>query len=666
MNYHHTPLYRCVAAVALLCIGFATPPAVLANESVEELFERAEPEGNAEELVGLLHDLRMNPVQLNLASEEQLLRLPLLTPADAARIVQWRQRQGPIGSAVELEAVIGSAGARRVAQYFTFETAQARSGKKAADQFKGSVINRVFWEVPPRLGIENGKYAGDNRRVYNRVQAGTSNYGVSFVQESDIGEPRFGDFLSFSVHAEQLGILSQAVVGDYRLSFGQGLLFGQGRYFSKGTDAVDGVLLFSPALRPYTSAAEENFLQGAAVTLSPGPFEITAFKSHNKVDATIDGGVVTSLSSTGYHRTAYEIAKKDDLSQDVQGFNLRYKYRHGDLKAGIGATLASYRYGLPLEWLGGLDQGRRLGSVEASVVYRAVQVFGEAAGTRAPDALSWICGVQADLGQGITGVASMRQYAVGYYSPFAGVFAERGGDGADEEGFYLGLKARVLDNLNVGASYDIFRFPELSSTYALPSSGHDARLYTTWRQSSAMTWDALYQHKQKEETAIQNDAGEVLEYVMPVPKTTNRVQLGLKTRLTSVLTLKTKGEYKSVESRYIDRMQRDDGWLLYGQLDCTLGTLALKTRFTRFDTDSYDAALYSYEDDLPLVYSLNSYSGRGKAMFAMVSYEAAHNFRLSAKYETTWYGDRKVCGTGNDQRATSSPSSFHVGCMLKF
>lgn len=666
MKHHHTPLYRRVAAAAMLCVTVAAPPVAFAVESVEELFERAEPEGNVEELIGILQDLRRNRIPVNSATEAQLLRIPLLTPADAAKIVEWRKKQGPIASGVELEAVIGADGARRASPYLSFDLPKTLREKRTAGQISGSVISRVYWESPPRIGIENGKYAGDNRRVYNRVQAATANYGVSFVQESDIGEPRFGDFLSFSFHAEQVGILSQAVIGDYRLSFGQGLLFGQGRYFSKGTDAVDGVLVFSPSLRPYTSAGEEKFLQGAAVTLSPGPFEITAFRSSNRVDATIEDGVVTSISSTGYHRTAYELQKKDDLTQNLQGLNLRYRYRAGELNAGVGATLASYRYGFPLAWLDGGGSSRQLGSVEANVVYRAVQVFGEAAYAHAPDALSWTCGVQADLGQGITGVASMRQYAVGYYSPFAGAFAERGGDGSDEEGFYLGLKAKAFDNLSVGASYDIFRFPELGSTYSLPSSGHDARLYATWRQSPSTTWDGLYQHKQKEETAIQTDSGEVLEYVMPVPKTTNKVQLGLKRRLSSLFTIKTKGEYKSVESVYVDRTQRDEGWLYYGQLDCTLGALSLKTRFTRFDTDSYDAALYSYEDDLPLVYTLNAYSGRGKAMFVMLSYEPSRNFRLSAKYETTWYSDREVVGSGNDLRASSSPGSYHVGCMLQF
>jgi hypothetical protein len=105
---------------------------------------------------------------------------------------------------------------------------------------------------------------------------------------------------------------------------------------------------------------------------------------------------------------------------------------------------------------------------------------------------------------------------------------------------------------------------------------------------------------------------------------------------------------------------------LYQQINLKQGPFTLKTRLARFDTDSYDAALYAYEDDLPLVYTLNAYYGRGKAWFILLDFEPVKNFNLTAKYETTWYDDRDVYSSGNDLRNTSSPGSFHVGCMLKF
>jgi hypothetical protein len=666
MKKTSAPLCRHIVSVAALFVFMAAPCTAPGVETLEELLDRNEQETNGEELVELLLDLRNTPIPVNTASEKQFLRIPFLSASDASKIVKWREENGPIGSVDQLGAPIGADNALRVAPYLSFDLPRSLREKGGKGGLSGSFYSRVYWEAPPRKGIETGKYEGDNRRLYNRVLVSGSNYGAGFLQESDIGEPDVADFQSFSLHAEHIGILSQAVVGNYRVGFGQGLLFGQGRIFSKGSDAVDGVLTFSSSLRPYTSTSEVDFMHGVAVCLSPGQFEVTAFSSRSNLDATITNGVATSVSTTGYHRTVTEQAKKDDLTLDVQGVNLRYRYLAGELSAGVGGTLMGYRYGLPVAWLGEGGQERRSGSIEANAVYRDIQAFGEAAFSRNPDALSWTCGLQALLGPGVKGVASVRHYAVGYYSPFAGAFAERGNDASNEEGYYVGLDAKVLRNLEVGVSYDIFRFPELGSSYSLPSSGHDGRVNVTWKQNRAMTWSALYQHKQREETKIQVEGGGWLQYVMPVPKTTNRAQLGLETKASSMFTFRTKGEYKSVESLYAAGKQTDRGWLLYGQVKSTFGRFVFTTRYTRFDTDSYDAAVYSYEDDLPMVYSLSVFSGKGHAMFLLVNWEVMRNFRLAGKYERSWYADRVVYSSGNDLRATSSPGSFHLGCTLQF
>jgi len=300
-------------------------------------------------------------------------------------------------------------------------------------------------------------------------------------------------------------------------------------------------------------------------------------------------------------------------------------------------------------------------------VYRDTQVFGEAAYAAESGATSWICGVQSDLAKGITGIVLIRDYAFEYYSPFAGAFAERGDNASNESGLYLGLKAKVLDNLTLAGFYDRFRFPVLDKRYYVyPSSGYEARFYVTWKQNRWMTWEGMYQHKEKERARKQLDKATGIEVYMPVPNITNRVQLGLAARCSSNLTLKSRAAFKSFRSHYVSGVESEEGWLLYQQLNWKNGPVTLKTRLARFDTDSYAAALYAYEDDLPLVYTINAYYGRGKAWFLLLDLEPVHNFRLTAKYEVTWYDDRKVYSSGNNLRNTTSPRSFHVGCMLNF
>ena len=89
-------------------------------------------------------------------------------------------------------------------------------------------------------------------------------------------------------------------------------------------------------------------------------------------------------------------------------------------------------------------------------------------------------------------------------------------------------------------------------------------------------------------------------------------------------------------------------------------------RYSRFHTENYDSAIYVYENDLPLVFNLKSYYGRGEAFFAVLGLELMKNFDLSARYEKAWYANREAYGSGNDLRPTSSPSSWHLGCALRF
>ncbi len=668
---------RRVALAFFLCCFLVLPAADLDAESVEGLLERSEPEANGDELLDVLQELRRHPVRIATASERELLEIPLLSAADAALIVARRNAGAPVGSADELAALIGADNAGRVAPYLSFAPPEPRrrvpagaAGQSAGagQAVSGSLSGRYYRELPPRKGIETGKYAGPNRALYDRVEVSGPDWGVSLLQESDIGEPDAGDFRSFSVHAERLGPVSRAVAGNYRVGFGQGLLLGQGRYFSKGTDAVDGVLTYASSLRPYTSSAEESFMQGGAAAIAAGPFEMTGFVSRGRLDATVTDGVATSTSATGYHRTAAEQARKDALGLDAEGLHLRWRYQADGLDAQVGGTVMTYRYGMPVSWLAGADAARQARSLDAGMVWRSVQGFGEIAFSEAPDAMSWIFGLQAQIAPGVTGVVSVRQYGRAYFSPFAGAFAERGTDGSDEEGYYLGISAKISRSLQVGASYDIFRFPELDSSLPLPSTGHDARLYVTWKPAPGLEWNGLYQHRQRESSESGTEDGGWMQYAVPVLKTTNRVQLGLDAKASRVVLFTTKGEYRSVGQggATTGGEQVEHGWLWFGQTRATFGSLSAVTRVTCFDTDSYDSAVYAYEPDLPSVYSLGMYYGNGQALFVMLDWRPMGNLHLAGKYEIVWYGDRNTVGSGNDLRATSCPGAFRLGCQVLF
>lgn len=623
-----------------------------------------EPEGDIDALLEELDQLRRRRIPLNEASLDELLRLPWLDLSDAEALVQRRQRVGPITSVEELAEVIGSDKAERSAPYLVFGREFLLRRQALREAVGGSFYSRWYTELPERDGITTGDYPGPNYRLYNRLLVSLPHLDAAVVQEQDIGEPDLFDFTSLSLHLLDIGLLKGAVLGNYRVNFGQGLLVGQNRYFSKGSDPIGSLRLSPTRLSPFRSSSEYGYLQGAAATLSLQPFELTAFASSNRVDGRIDEGVITSFDTSGYHRTELEVERKDTVREEVEGGGLLWHWRSEGLSGHLGGNLLHYRYSEPLEALSVENEPRSsasLWSLEGSLRSGRFGFFGEAAFAEAPDAVSWIAGIECKLFEGVRAALSARRYGERYYSPFAGAFAERGDGGANEEGYYAAIEARLLSNLSLSGYYDRFRFPELSAdNYPHASLGHDLRLFTLWKPSRPLELALQYQHKLKEEARLQDG-----DYA-PLPVATDRLRLDCKLALSRRLVLKSRGEVKRAEQRWLAGNERFDGWLLYQQVNYTPGPFTLKGRLTRFLTEDYDAAIYAYEDDLPLVFSQGVYNGRGTSCFLLAGWKPVPAVHLAARYEITWYDDREVYGDGRDERPTSAPGALHLGAMLKF
>ena len=642
------------------------------NDDLQKLLNKVESEVSIERLIELIEELKKNKINLNEADSDELRQLPWLKSSDVQAILVWRREKGPIHSFHELESVLGKEKTATIAPYVRFqpESAFRRTLTPKAVEVDGSLYSRLFWETTPRKGILNGKYAGANYKLYHRAEFSVPHIKASLVQEKDIGEPDVADFTSFSINASDLGLLKSAVLGSYKLNFAQGLLIGQGRYVAKGTDPTGSVQLFSKQVLPYTSSSESGFFQGAATTLKLDPLDVTLFYSANHLDAVInDAGVMTSISTSGYHRTELEISRKDNIIETLSGANILYHYQTGVVRGKVGGSVLHYSYPVPFDKLEpdaavSTISSSSLYGIETDLSFRKLGLFAEAAFSRKPEDASWTAGAEYELLHGVTTVAALRRYGVDYYSPFAGAFAERGSGASNENGYYVGVNAKVSDRLSVGAYYDLFTFPVLGDNSPYPSSGNDSRLFMTWKQSPLLAWGMQVQHKYKEEQ--KNQGTSKIALWTPLPQRTNRCQLDCDIAVSGRVHLRTRGELKSVVKEYLAGDQPFYGRLLYQQVGYTAGNYGLKGRFTVFDTNDYDAAIYAYEDDLPLTSSLGVYDGQGKSLFLVATWQAMQQMKLGARYETTWYSDRKVCGSGNDERATSAPGSFHLGCFLSF
>ena len=653
---------------------FFSPSLLHAEDSdLQQLFDSAESEANLEQLVELIESLRRNRISLNEAGGDELRQLPWLTTFDVHAILSYRRDKGQILSLQELDPVIGKNKVTAIAPYILLNsTPNPPSSALSTQNSALSLYSRLCWETTERKGIINGAYSGDNYKLYHRLQFSTPHVEAVFVQDKDIGEPDIADFSSLSIRAYDFGVIKNAVIGNYRLNFGEGLLMGQSRYFSKGSEPTSSVRLSSKQLSACSSSSESGFLQGAATTLKLDHVEVTSFYSANHVDAVINktSGLITSFDESGNHRTSLETSRKDNVTETVTGANLLYRYQTGLLSAKLGGTLLYYNYSQPLAILTPQNSALSTGSsalcysIEADASLGKVNLFAEAAFSEKPNGSSWIAGAEYEIVHGVRMITSLRRYGENYFSPFAGAFAERGVGASNEWGDYVGIQAKVSDRLSVGAYYDLFTYPLLDDHCLYPSEGNDCRIFMTWKQSPGVSWNLQLQHKYKEEQANQGSSSTPLWTALP--KITNRSRLDCDVDVSRRVHLRSRGEVKKVVNKYQSGDTALFGWLIYQQAGYHVGTFTLKGRVTLFNTDDYDAALYAYEDDLPLTSTLRLFNGRGKSLFILASWQVLERMKLAARYDVTWYSDREVYSSGNDERATSAPGSFHLGCLLSF
>ena len=160
---------------------------------------------------------------------------------------------------------------------------------------KNEVITRIDIPFYKRKGYEH-TYLGPS--VYNSVKYAfryRDQLYAGFVAEKDAGEPFFAlhnrqgyDYYSFYLLLKDCGRLKTLAVGNYRLSFGQGLVISTDYLLGK-TVYASSFNTRSGGIRKHSSTDETNYFRGAAATLSiTKQWSISGFYSHRSLGRCAD------------------------------------------------------------------------------------------------------------------------------------------------------------------------------------------------------------------------------------------------------------------------------------------------------------------------------------------------------------------------------------------
>ena len=309
-----------------------------------------------DELLRELAALRANPIDLNSAGLRELLRIPLLSPSDAAAILGLRAELGAFGS---VDDVARSGRVRRdvveaVRPYVIVSpprgTLVPRAQPNRAGAWWGARLSGA-WSVDPddrwsMPGLGVGSATSPRARL--RVGWGDAwRLGASF--ERDAGEPRLLDHAAFYVSGaspgaapEDPGVPRFAIVaGDMVAGWAQGLLLSRALFSGSASlprwrDRVSG----------YDGACESLARRGLHVGAARGRASAEILCARTHLDASLDElGDAITIRTSGHHRTDGELEGAAALTEvALAGRAVVTVSRSLDL----GASLVRFGYDPPL------------------------------------------------------------------------------------------------------------------------------------------------------------------------------------------------------------------------------------------------------------------------------------------------------------------------------
>ena len=435
------------------------------------------------------------------------------------------------------------------------------------------------------------------------------------------------------------------------MDYGQGLIFGSGLSFGKGTETITTIRRNNYGLKPYRSVFENKDFSGVAVSTQVGPLGINVFYSHVKRDAIIRADTISdleqyisSIQTIGLHRTPTEIAAKNELTDQSIGGNLNFKSQNKKIEIGLNGIYTDYNVSVlsnqkSYNQFGFAGKDNYVGSFYMNYYLKKAHLFGEMAYSKSGGkAIS--SGIIASLSSQVQASLHIRKYDHNFHSFYGAAFGENSKIG-NENGVYWGLKINPILGLNVSTYLDLFSFPWLKYQIDKPSRGHDYMISGDYQANSNLNFRIQYRNKSKETNVRhENQTG-----VQILPKTTNRLSLNIKYTISSSYSLQTRVQHTKVKLNNTESL----GFIVAQDLHFHKPKYSLSARFALFDTDDYDSRQFIYERDVLYLYNIPSFYNRGVRYYLLVKYKLTKRIELWVKYSQTKYTNQEKIGSGLEE-----------------
>jgi hypothetical protein len=665
------------------------------EQQLENLAETEEGEIEDDSYMLQLERFKKHPVNLNVATADELKLLRLLTDLQINNLLIYRNLLGKLVHAYELQSIPtwDSATIQKVLPFIIISDGLLPL-EKLPQRFKNGehgLLFRYIQVLEKSKGFEkplNGNthyFTGSQQKLFFRYQYNYKNllqFGI--LGDKDAGEAflknnqRLGfDFYSIHFCVRKLGIVKTLALGDFTVNLGQGLIQWQNMAFKKSA-ATLMVKRQAQVLQPYHSSGEYQFHRGAGITLQKNNWELTLFASLKKISANLvfdtlsNQSYISSILTSGYHRTISENLDRKTVRQIAYGGNLNYVLKSGH----IGANFIQYRFSNPMESTSNPHQVFNVNrtslsnaSVDYGYTWRNIHFFGELA----VDYLfnkAVINGMLLSASSNVDISILYRNIGREYRSQNANAFTENTFP-VNENGFYTGLALRPFYGIRIDAYSDVFLFPWLKSRAAAPSAGKDYFAQLTYTPNKQLEMYIRYRNEWKELNL--SNSSVINEIINRIPRQNMRWQTNW--RLNNQVTLRNRVELLWYNKK---GAAPEQGFLI--NIDAFYQTLlqpfAFNMRLQYVETDGFNSRIYAYENDLLYSYAIPAFYGKSFRYYFNFQFKWRRNGKKAitkGPILQTWlrwsqfvYQNQQTIGSGLDEIPSNKKSEIKAQILISF
>ena len=677
MKQLNSLFYFFTILLLLLCPAFLFAQDKDAKQNIQQKIENAAEDANNEEtdytiLLEELQYYQEHPINLNYTDHEELSKLDLLSDIQINYLLKHIERNGKLMTIYELQSVEGfdldlifkilpyvkvddnfdnpNVSFKEIFKYGKFQFVSRY--QQVLEQQLGYFAAKHLSDSA-KLANPNYYYLGPQFKLYERFNFTYANrINIGFVAEKDPGEEFFKgtqkngfDFYSAHLFLKKFGKLKALALGDYQAQFGQGLTFWSGLAYGKSADPTT-IKKSARGLSAYNSVDENLFLRGGGVSLAFKKFEFTGFASTKKIDANIslqdtlnsNAEEFSSFLTSGLHRTKAEVADKDAVTENIYGGNISYVSRAFSLgftgvKTEYKSTL-SRNLGVYNKFEFNKSHNLNLGS-DYNFLWRNFNLFGEVSYSE-NGALAYMNGALVNLDQRFSISLLHRHYDKNYQPVKSRAFGESYTN-FNEQGFYFGAQAKLFPKITLASYFDRFTFPWLKYQVYAPSHGYDYLAQLNYTPSK--TIDMYFRIRTKLKQKNTAEVVERIDYLDNSERTNYRFNVSYS------FTPEWKFANRVELIKYKEgNASASNGYLIYQDIKYKPKGLKLSliARYMLFQTESYDARVYVYENDVMYANSIPFFSGKGSRFFALANYEVSRNFEVWVRYSQTYFTNPNV------------------------